>query len=376
MKILNYAKIIIIRGLRDYKIMAIMCLMPILLMYILGTAFSGVMGGNENIEIGKIKLDYSTNSDSNGLYIGFQELIHNLDFTEIEYNKVYDIDKSVQEIKDGKLHCAVEILEDEVKLYKSINESIENTVIEVLLNSYISKYNIFMKIVDINPMFLMDKENNNSYDQVSYVTVEGLARKPMPTSMEYYGILMTILFCMYGFMTPLLDKIECNEKGLIRRINTTVIKKSSQYLGEILGYYIINIIRFVIVFACTIILFNVSWGSVYPILMLMCMHFMLVSLGVLLGDVIKTNGAANSIAQILIIIPGFFGGAYLSLSQMGSIGDLGKYISAIWWANTGIINHIFSGDNVNLIYGSVGFLLIGLIFFVIGLLRTKVRESV
>ncbi len=97
------------------------------------------------------------------------------------------------------------------------------------------------------------------------------------------------------------------------------------------------------------------------------------SFGVFVGSVIKSENAADPLMHIFIVASGFFGGAYVQLSTMGSLGQVGKYFSVIWWANTGIQKFIYSEDASYMIYANIIFLSVALLLTIVNSIIFKRR---
>jgi ABC-2 type transport system permease protein len=378
MKILSIAKMIILRNLREINIMLIMCAMPILLMFILGSAFEGMMNGQDDISIGEINIAYQTDDKDGDLTTGFVDIFDSIGNFSTSVTKANTLDNSLEKLAYHEVDCVVDIseLKKEITVYKNDNENRQASLVEGILSTYVDRYNVIIKIVEQNPMALSSLD----LDKADYRHVEkiGLDQKYAPSAMDYYTVLMTILFTLYGLLTPALDKLACKKRGLITRIKTTPVSSAELFSGEILGYFGISMIRVLIVFSATILFFGADWGltPIYPLLMLSALTLMVVAIGVFIADSVKSEGAASSLCQIFIIASAFFGGAYVSFETMGpGIADIGKYFSAIWWANKGIMELIYTGEYSSMIIGSVIFVIVTALFLSMTITVQKIKEA-
>ena len=133
---------------------------------------------------------------------------------------------------------------------------------------------------------------------------------------------------------------------LALRISVTSVNPAETFLGTVLGYVTVACIRLGIVITITKLLFHINWGEnpLFPFLLLFAMITFVTSIGMVLGQIFKTEAAASPVAHSFIIASAFFGGAYVTLDNMGPLGVVGKFFSLIWWVNTGIMNQIYNNN--------------------------------
>jgi ABC-type multidrug transport system permease subunit len=99
------------------------------------------------------------------------------------------------------------------------------------------------------------------------------------------------------------------------------------------------------------------------------------SVGLSFGMTAKNENAAQTVIHLVISIFGFFGGAYVSLYDMGFLGEIGKYFSILWWNNSGIMNYIYLDETKFLGLAFMVNIAIALVFFGIAVLKMRRMEN-
>jgi len=377
MKILSIAKKIILRSLRDINTMLIMCAMPLALIFVLGLAFETQIGSDSAIELNDMHITYTVIGEKTDLSYGIENLMVELLSEGSIYEMTDDKDNEIDKLKGAQITAFIEINEDEetVTLYKNNRVDTSSSIVESALRSFTARYNTIVEIAKVNPMAVQVILSNNETEE--YVEKVGLSEKYQPSAMDYYGVVMVVLFILYGFLTPLEEVITDKAEGLTTRVSTTPVKPIEKFIGNVLGYVSVTCIRAFIVIGVTIFFYDVNWGGnpTYSFLLLFALIVVMTSLGMLLGEVFKSNSAASTVGHLLIVVSGFFGGAYLALEDMGNIANVGKYFSLIWWANTGISNQIYNNDYSNMISAFIIFALLSAAFLGLSVILMNRREA-
>lgn len=348
MSILVIAKNIVLQNFRKKRSFVFMTLLPLILIVILGVSFSGWFGHNSTIDMGDINLRYYTEGDETDLTNNFlvvmnESLTNDSEISIIEKNEGLDL------LKDNKIDCLIEIDENnsEILLYKNPQtggKTVQISLIETVLKTYVSRYNTIVKMYEIDPSNASNIINsNNSFD---YVTIEGFEKEDSPSALDYYGIAMCLLFVLYGITTPMMDIINDKKNGLIDRIIVSPTSKAKMFVGQFLGYLILTICQLGIVYLVTRYLMNINWGvnPIYALILLFSGICMAISVGLFFGYTSKNERIASSVLHVFIIVTSFFGGGYLDLSSLGVLNKIGKWISIMWWNNKGLIMVIYSNE--------------------------------
>ncbi len=347
MKILNIAKVIILRELRDVNIMLIMCAMPIAIIFILGLVFNSFIGsGSSSFNLDDMSITYAVVGEQTQLSTELENLMDELLSEGSTYQRNDDAQSQIELLKESRLTAFIMIDEDtkQITLYKNSINNTSSSIVETAVRSFVAKYNLVMEIAAVNPMAIGQILSDDG--QTQYIEKTGLKERYQPSAMDYYGVAIAALFVLYSFLSPLVSIINDRKDKLALRISVTSVKPAETFLGTVMGYVTVACIRLTIVVIATKLLFHVNWGDkpLLPFLLLFAMVTMVTSIGMVLGQIFKTEAAAAPVGHSFIIASAFFGGAYVTLDNMGPLGSIGKYFSVIWWTNKGIINQIYNND--------------------------------
>ncbi len=147
------------------------------------------------------------------------------------------------------------------------------------------------------------------------------------------------------------------ENGLMERLETTPVPRSSQLLGGALAQMIFSTIQGAILLLC-LVLFgvnlstNANWGG--AILIVMVTAFMCIGLGLIIASIVQSADSAGGLSWIIILPLQFFGG---TLMDLGTVG-FPTYYSVI-----GIRNALIDGFTLLQLLPDIGIILgYGLLF--------------
>lgn len=376
MKILSVAKTILFRNLRDVNTMLIMCAMPIAIIFILGLAFDSQVGSN-GITLDELHITHTVIGEEAALSQGVETMMEALLSYDSIYEAADDKEEQLDKLRAANITAYIEIdeINSRITLYKNNRVNTASSIIETALRSFAARYNTVVEIAKVNPAALQTILNNDNNEE--YIHKTGLSEKYQPSAMDYYGVVMTVLFVLYGFLAPLQQVITDRDEGLTTRVHTAPIKPTEKFLGNVIGYVSLSSINSAIVVIVAKIAFGVNWGAqpLYPLLILFGLIVTVTSLGMMLGEIFKSETAAATFGHLFIVVSAFFGGAYIALEDMGAIADIGKYFSLIWWANNGIMNQIYNGDYSNMITAIIVFVSLSVAFLLIALIFMNRKEA-
>jgi ABC-2 type transport system permease protein len=343
MRILTIALKEIKQNLRDKKNLAIMTLFPIVLIVILGAAFSKVMG--DSVDLGKIDVLYTIKTEGN-VSTAFEGLKKDIDNLNVEFTKIDNIEEAKDSIKDSK-YSAYVLIDDsskEITLYKNERYDFNASIIQGILDTFKQSYNVIAEITLENPQVIPEiiKEDNSKY-----VTLEALDKKKQPRAIDYYGVTMTTLIILYASMTAAygIKKEETLKTG--NRMKVSPVTKGEVFAGKVLGFWLITVIEVAIVLLFSKYVIKVDWGNDMGVIFLILLSeiFIAVSIGVAVSYLTKSEGAMTGILNLLIPVMVFLGGGYVPLEQFNSgiLTTLSK-VSPMTWVNQSILNVIYAND--------------------------------
>lgn len=340
MRIINIAIKEIKQSLRDKKNMAIMTLFPIILIVILGAAFSKVMG--DSVDLGRIDVLYTIKSEGS-IASSFEGFKNELSSYDVEFTKIEDIEKGKSSIKDSKYACYV-IVDDtskEIILYKNDRYNFNASFIQGILDTFKQRYNVISEIVLENPKVMVEVMKK---EDLKYVTLESLDKKKQPRAIDYYGITMTTLIILYAAMTAGYGIKQEQTLKTGNRMKVSPVKKGEVFVGKVLGSWTITVIQILVVLIFSKYIIKVDWGNNLGVVSLILFSeiLMAVSIGTIVALTIKSEGAMVGVLNLIIPVMVFLGGGYVPLDQFKSniMIALSKF-SPITWINEAILNVVY-----------------------------------
>lgn len=358
------------QNIRNWKANIMMVLFPIVLMIILGAAFSGVF--NNNIEINDMKVLYTVNADEQ-LASAFRDFTNDIKKnTGISFEETSDVDKGIASAKDVVYSCYVLVTDkpEEIKIYKNNRYSLNANLLKSMISTFTTRYSAMSAIAKSNPQIVSTIMADTAMD---FVKTQSLDGKRQPGSMDYYGVTMLTLIVMYASMTGLwaIKSEQLQKTG--NRMLCSPVNSYEILVGKVLGGILVTIVQFGIVILVSKYILKVYWGSNIWVILLIILSeaIMAISIGTGIAYLIKNDGAANGLLNTLIPIIVFFGGGYMPLSQMS--GDLLKItnISPLKWVNDSIFRVVYDGDYSKVIPAIAINLVVAAVFVVVSAVFTR-----
>lgn len=376
MKILSIIEQEIKRSFRQINVLIIMTLLPIFLILILGLVFDGLLGNNAP-SIGDMVVYRMTIGEESLLTENVDVLMNEVLGADDsnEYLQTDDQEGTIELLKNAEITCFVVVDETipEIHIYKNSLYNTESSLLEGVLGTFISRYNAITEIVKVNPaaMSVINDETGE------YTQSRSLDAEKTPNAMDYYGIVEVTLFVLYGVMTPFYGVFADRTSGVSDRILSSSIKKRDYFLGKFFASILITVLQMGIVIFFSSEIMGASWGGrpLLPFLLVFTEILAVTSVGLSFGLTSKNENAAQTVIHLMISIFGFFGGAYVSLYDMGFLGEIGKYFSVLWWNNNAIMNYIYL-DETRIMGMAFGVnIAIALVFFGVAVLKMKNMEN-
>ena len=230
-----------------------------------------------------------------------------------------------------------------VVVYENSRLTMEASIAESMLTSFIQRYNVMTRIAKINPPALQTAGNVKTN---GYVTIESLNKNRAPGSLDYYAIAMLTLFILYSALSALWAISGERVQKTGSRILTSPIKKYQFLTGKVIGITLVTFIQMTIVFLFSKYVMHAYFGSHTGMIMLIYTSEIIMAVGIGIGVsfMISDNNLSSSILNIIPVLFGFFGGAYVPLSVMGDSIQKLSVISPIKWTNDALFKVIYAND--------------------------------
>lgn len=326
--------------LYDKQVMALMILLPIVLIGILGFAFSST----SDIKLEDIKVIYTDEGDTI-LSQGFDIFINETDKMGVKFVEIKDVSKGISEIEKRKYDGYVFLKGKDITFYKNAHGDIKTEIAASMIDSFADTFKGMTAIASQNPAFLRNSGDINLNRE--FIKITSIDRKVKQTSFDYYSVTMLTLIILYGSMSGVfsIDMERTKKTGL--RILASPVKKYEILIGKVLGVTFSVFIQALIIVLFSKYIFGTNWGKdiVTVFVIIISEIIFVVGLGVSLGFIIKNGAVAEGLLQAIIPFIAFLGGSYFPVKEIGSqfIEKLSNF-SPITWTNTAIFNVIWVGN--------------------------------
>jgi len=358
MNILKIAHKEWLQNIRNVPVMLIMTIVPIAIIMMIGMALSGAFSG-EATSLENIDVEYNVVGQPSIYTESVTGILSSLLKNEGQLKEIKNLDDSVEKVKNTEIALAISIDENtqEITVYKNDFYMNKSAVIENILSNFTVNYNVATEIIS----------SGQEYKPASFMTTfRSLSKKNLPSSMDYYGIVMTMLFAFYGIVSPFSNTVKEKNKGTLDRVLTTSVGSKELLFGKILGNFMVNSVQLGIVLLTIVLFFDVNLGNhvVLAVLLMLSLVFLIITFGISIGFILKNEDIGHAIIHTGIVLFGFFGGAYMPLNGLGLIGQIGKYFSPLWWSINGMMDMVY-GEEISTLLTALAINMIAALIFVI-----------
>lgn len=338
----------LLRNVRDKGSLMQMLFMPVVLIFILGTALSPLFQYNE---ISPAMLGY-VNEDE-GLLAGyFDEFIHSDEVGRIlEVTPLLSRQEGLTKLQEGEFLALIYLDRDfsrrvqagektTIELIANPGNTLRLAIVENVLESFIQGANATEALQRMGALDARYEHAGNIIEDVP-VAASGI----MPGSMDYYAVTMLVLFIMYGSMYSALGMSESYLGTIGHRIKGTPIRAAEHYTGMVTANIITVFVQALIVVAFTRYAFGVNWGTNIPMILLVISIMVLVAigLGAMIIMLVKNETQASVILNIIIYVSTFIAGGYFKFPIQGTFLAALQQLSPNYRAQTAIFNTIYGG---------------------------------
>lgn len=347
MKILLIAAKEIKQNLRDRKGMAMMILFPVLLMLVLGTALSG--GFNNTISLKDTKVLYSI-SGSVQEKEAFSNFTETMKKTGIQFEKTDNINKALDGIKDTTYACLINVDSDNnvIDLYENEQYDLKASIVKVILNTYVQRYNLISQIAKLEPM---EVKNINAYGNTDYVSVESIDKRITPSALDYYGVTMLTMIILYSSLYGSFSVGGEYINKTADRLLSAPIGRFEILTGKAIGNILSAIIQVIAVIIFSKFVLKIYYGNhIFEFLLLLFSEIIMATvIGMSVSFIFKKQSVSTIILNMFIPLMVFFGGGYGPLDGMSnSLLTSFSKLSPIKWTNDTAFALIYGNSAGNL----------------------------
>ena len=376
MKFISMVKKEILHNFRDSKAMFMMIVFPILMIIILGTAFSGNF--NSSNVITGVKVSYNINVTGD-IEEGFKDFMTSLSKQlDITFTEIKDKELAKTDLKDGIYDGYIEVNEDQIQLYVNSLRIYNANLIQTVMKSYVDKSNLIAEVSSVNPekIGVIMSEENTVPDYLNMTTIKA---QELPSSKDYYAVTMFTMIILYSTNIGAFAIIAEKLRKTYQRIMCSNVSRISFILAKVLGCFLITCLQVLIVYLVSKYMLRANWGTspAYILLISASLVFMSVSVGVGLSEGIKSPALMATFLNMTIPIFVFLAGGYIPLSIFNStILNSIANVSPLKWTNQAMFNLIYLNTKDVIPTTIIINVVIGLCFLLVPIIKILVRKDV
>ncbi|MCW6109391.1 ABC transporter permease [Clostridium sporogenes] len=309
MKFLNIAINEIKINFRDKKSMIMFIIWPIMLITVLGFSLNSAFNKIDLFQDTKIVYTMGENTKNKQAFEEFLDIIKKQGIEIYQENNTKIAKEKVQN-KEYICYFNFHKEGNKIDFYKNDKYSSQASVVEVIANSFIKKYNTVVEVIKINPT-LIKKDNINKY-----VEVESLENKKTPSSLEYYAVTMIVMIILYISLAAVNSFGNEYTRNTIIKLTSSPASKHEIFIGKVLGLIFVSIIQILLVFLFSKYALKVYWGKSEGIILLVLLSeiIMAIFVGISIIYLFKKQSVAESFLNGILPFITFLGGGYTPIN--------------------------------------------------------------
>ncbi|MBE5108659.1 ABC transporter permease [Bacillus thuringiensis] len=344
--------------------------------------FGGILGGSGNEKINVSLVD----EDGSVLSSQYYEEIKKSDLISIE-KVTY---KEGKQKIDNKKSSGIVIIPKDFQR-SMLDRKVENvqfqasadftggTSVEQVLASALKKMEI-----EVSAARDFEKKSNTSWEPI----YKEIYTKVDPISIQKESILQdgqklnnvtgraagfSILFVMIVMLSATGTILKARQLGVWSRLLGAPVSKVQILAGYILSFFLIGWIQFGVLMILTHSLFDVQWGNLLGVIILVSVLLLaVIGLALLLASIVKTTEQQSALGNIVVISTCMIGGLYWPIEIEPAWMQTAANFVPQTWAMRGFTELIVRGGTLADIGGYIGILILFAgVFFVIGLTRIR-----
>ncbi|HDR4908153.1 TPA: ABC transporter permease [Bacillus cereus] len=344
--------------------------------------FGGLLGGSGNTKVNVSLVD----EDGSVLSSKYYEDIKKSDLISIE--KV-TYKKGKQKVENKKSSGIVIIPKDFQKsMLDGRIESIQfqasadftgGTSVEQVLASALKKMEI-----EVSAARDFEKKSNTSWETMYkeiYTKVEPVSIQKDSISHDDQKLNdvtgraagFSILFVMIVMLSATGTILKARQLGVWSRLLEAPVSKVQILTGYILSFFLIGWIQFGVLMILTHSLFDVQWGNLLGVIILVSVLLLaVIGLALLLASIVKTTEQQSALGNIVVISTCMIGGLYWPIEIEPAWMQTAANFVPQTWAMRGFTELIVRGGTLADIGGYIGILILFAgVFFIISLTRIR-----
>lgn len=338
------------RMIRARTVIINLFLLPLILIFILGTALSGFLNsGDQALDIDPVKVAIVEDVvDEGGATAQLNAFLQSSDIVDIIGVQHVPTTKEAERLlRSQKVDYVVIVPADfdrqvisgeETRLQLMLgSDRTANRVAGTIFDSYIDEINNeravaivmgSMGLKQVSAVTVSAVEDDHS----PYITVGKLNDQATSyTASQYFAVSMLIMFLLYAGGTASGSLYSEKDNHTLYRLQSLPISHIQILTGKMIGSSIVAMIQTLVIIAVSSSLYGTDWGQHPLLLAVTCLLLILASMtiAVIASLLAKSSSDANNIMQFLIIAMTFFSGGFLPFPN-GFIHKIGELTVSHW----------------------------------------------
>ncbi len=153
------------------------------------------------------------------------------------------------------------------------------------------------------------------------------------TAIDFYGMSMVSMFLMFGAMFGAFSTIKENREQTMNRMLTTPSPRWTIVGGKMLSVFVLGMSQFVLLYLFTRFVFGVEWGGDALATFVVAAAEMLAVTGLatLIASFARSERAAGGIGPLIVQIQALIGGAFFTIAVLPEWVQPIRFFSVIGW---------------------------------------------
>ena len=203
--------------------------------------------------------------------------------------------------------------------------------------------------------------------QENAITVESTSAGEDPVEFDVLAYLapgMALMFLMFTVSYGGRSFLDERAMGTLPRLLVSPTTTVQVLAGKVFGTYLTGVAQLAILIGATGLLFNVQWGDLTGIIVLVLVAvFGATGWGMLLTAVARTPGQVNSLGSAMMLMFGILGGSFISLDNLPAAVQWVSRITPNAWGLDGFTTLALGGGLADLLTPVLALLVMGVLLF-------------
>ncbi|MHA7579427.1 ABC transporter permease [Paenibacillus vandeheii] len=323
------------RILKIRSVLLNLFILPLLLIFILGTALSSTMGTAKEaipdpVRVGIIQAE--ENSGSGAISEALNTFVTSPAVADMmKVQNISTEEEAVSALRRGDIDFAVIVpsnLEEQIMNGEEARlqwilgrDGTLNVVGETLFTRFTDELNRQVAMVNVfGPEVVAAMASSSESDAAnsSYIAISSPGKAGTSYSAsQYYAASMLAMFMLYSGLTTSNSLFGERDKKTLTRLQAAPIGNGVIFAGKIAGNSLLAFMQAIIIVLMTHWLYGVNWGTHPWLLVLICVLITLASmtLGVIVALVCKNAASASAALQGMIIAMTFISGGFTPIAS-------------------------------------------------------------